>query len=58
MHGSVARRAAATVARCCSAWPCCSKGLDGAVELVVAIVLLLIPQPDVHRLVADVVARD
>jgi uncharacterized membrane protein len=34
------------------------KGLDGAVELVVAIVLLLLPRQAVHRLVADVVTRD
>lgn len=34
------------------------KGLDGAAELVVAIVLLLLPQQTVHRLVADVITRD
>lgn len=34
------------------------KGLDGAAELVVAIVLLLVPQQALHRLVADVVTRD
>lgn len=35
-----------------------AKGLDGAVELVLAIVLLVLPQQAVHRLVADVVTRD
>jgi uncharacterized membrane protein len=34
------------------------KGLDGAVELVVALVLLVLPQQAVHRLVADAVTRD
>lgn len=34
------------------------KGLDGAAELVVAVVLLLVPQQAVARLVADVVTRD
>ena len=34
------------------------KGLDGAVEAVAAVVLLLLPGQDVPRLVADVVMRD
>jgi uncharacterized membrane protein len=34
------------------------KGLDGAVELVGAVALLLVPAATVHRLVADVVSRD
>jgi uncharacterized membrane protein len=34
------------------------KGLDGAVELITAAVLLALPQQAVHRLVADVVTRD
>lgn len=34
------------------------KGLDGAVELVAAVVLLLVPAAAVHRLVAEVVSRD
>jgi uncharacterized membrane protein len=35
-----------------------AKGLDGAVEVVLAIVLLVLPQQAVHRVVADVVTRD
>lgn len=34
------------------------KGVDAAAELMIAIVLLVIPQADVHRIVADVVTRD
>lgn len=34
------------------------KGVDGATELVVAVVLLLVSTATVHRLVADVLARD
>ena len=34
------------------------KGLDGAIELIMAVVLLALPQQAVHRLVADVVTRD
>jgi uncharacterized membrane protein len=34
------------------------KGLDGAAELIVAMVLLLVSTATVHRLVADVLARD
>ena len=34
------------------------KGLDGAVELIGAVVLLLIPASAVDRIVADVVSRD
>jgi len=34
------------------------KGIDGAAELIVAMVLLLVSAATVHRLVADVLARD
>ena len=34
------------------------KGLDGAAELVVALVLAAVPEATVHRVVADVLARD
>jgi uncharacterized membrane protein len=34
------------------------KGVDGAAELILAIVLLLVSTATVHRLVADVLARD
>lgn len=34
------------------------KGIDGAAELVAAVALLLVPGATVHRLVADVLARD
>ena len=34
------------------------KGLDGAIELIMAVVLLALPQQAVHRLIADVVTRD
>ena len=34
------------------------KGIDGAAELIVATVLLLVSAATVHRLVADVLARD
>ena len=34
------------------------KGIDGAAELIVAMVLLLVSTATVHRLVADVLARD
>jgi uncharacterized membrane protein len=35
-----------------------AKGIDGAAELIAAVVLLLVPGTTVHRLVADVLARD
>ena len=34
------------------------KGLDGAAELVAAVVLALVPAATIHRLVADVLVRD
>ena len=34
------------------------KGIDGAAELIVAMVLLLVSTATVHQLVADVLARD
>jgi len=34
------------------------KGVDGAAELIAAVVLMLVPGTTVHRLVADVLARD
>ena len=34
------------------------KGIDGAAELIVALVLLLVSTATVHQLVADVLARD
>ncbi|MFD1528326.1 DUF2127 domain-containing protein [Pseudonocardia aurantiaca] len=34
------------------------KGLDGAAELLAAVVLLVVPAAAVHQLVADVLARD
>lgn len=34
------------------------KGLDGAIELIGAIVLLLVPGSAVHQLVAEIVSRD
>lgn len=34
------------------------KGLDGAVELVAAIVLLIVPAAAVHDLVAEIIGRD
>jgi uncharacterized membrane protein len=34
------------------------KGLDGAAELLGAVVLLLVPTATVHRLVAEIVSRD
>ena len=34
------------------------KGIDGAAELIAAMVLLLVSTATVHRLVADVLARD
>ncbi len=34
------------------------KGLDGAAELIGAVVLLLVPAATVHRLVAEIVSRD
>jgi uncharacterized membrane protein len=34
------------------------KGLDGAAELVAALVLVAVPGATIHRLVADVLARD
>jgi uncharacterized membrane protein len=34
------------------------KGLDGAVELVAAVALLLVPAATVHQVVADIISRD
>jgi uncharacterized membrane protein len=34
------------------------KGLDGAAELVAAVVLLLVPAATVHHVVADIISRD
>jgi uncharacterized membrane protein len=34
------------------------KGLDGAAELVAAVVLLLVPAAAVHQVVADIISRD
>jgi uncharacterized membrane protein len=34
------------------------KGADGAAELIAAVALMLVPEATVHRLVADVLARD
>ena len=34
------------------------KGVDGAAELIAAVALMLVPETTVHRLVADVLARD